>query len=245
MHLPAALIRATFALALGAAAVSANAGVVVHGSRVIYPAEQRGVSVRLENSGDVPSLVQTWIGTGNQEAAAGQESTVPFAIRPPIFRMDAGRAQVVRIVHTGEPMAADRESLYTFNVLDVPAKQTNVHDVSQKMHLVVRSQLKLLYRPKGLSSAGAGKAAQQIQWSLSKDAQGWALHARNPTPYYVSISAISVSEGHVKVDVAAPLETTPYRLTQAQYNALGDQVRFSYVTDLGKKIETTAPLARP
>lgn len=36
----------------------AHAGVIIYGTRVIFPAEQQEVVVRLENKGDRPALVQ-------------------------------------------------------------------------------------------------------------------------------------------------------------------------------------------
>src|ERR1700741_2137258 len=47
----------------------ALAGVVVHGTRVIYPGDRKEVTVELRNEGDAPSLVQAWMDSG--EAKAG------------------------------------------------------------------------------------------------------------------------------------------------------------------------------
>jgi chaperone protein EcpD len=46
-------------------ASSAHAGVIIYGTRVIYPADQQEVVVRLENKGNRPALVQTWLDTGD------------------------------------------------------------------------------------------------------------------------------------------------------------------------------------
>ena len=46
-------------------ALTAHAGVIIYGTRVIFPAEQQEVVVRLENKGDRPALVQTWLDTGD------------------------------------------------------------------------------------------------------------------------------------------------------------------------------------
>ncbi|MFL4617045.1 molecular chaperone [Stenotrophomonas maltophilia] len=236
------LMKAGLAAALSSAALSASAGVVITGTRVVFPAEQREVSVRLQNTGDTPSLVQAWIDDGKKSNEVPGESTVPFVIRPPIFRMDGGRSQLLRISHTGESMPADRESVYFLNVLAVPGKRAE-NAGSAELNLVVRTRMKLFYRPKALSAAGAAKAAAQLQWSVSEDASGWVLNATNPTPYYVSVNAIEAG-GLIRADVAAPLATTPYRLSQSQYRALGAQLKFSYITDHGAKVEQVSPLNR-
>lgn len=236
------LMKAGLATALSSAVFSASAGVVITGTRVVFPAEQREVSVRLENSGTTPSLVQAWIDDGKDSKEAPGESTVPFVIRPPIFRMDGGRSQLLRISHTGEPMPADRESVYFLNVLAVPGTRVEKTD-SAELNVVVRTRMKLFYRPKALSAAGAAKAASQLQWSVSKDASGWVLNASNPTPYHVSVTAIEAGEP-VRADVAAPFATTAYRLSQSQYMALGAQMKFSYITDHGAKVDVVSPLKR-
>lgn len=237
-------VTATLAAATLLAAFNSNAGVVLSGTRVVFPADKREVSIRLQNQGEVPSLVQAWIDRGEGKPATSTAASVPFAIRPPIFRMDGGRSQVLRVVHTGESMPQDRESLYYFNVLDVPANRASAGTATPELRLIVRTQLKLFYRPKGLTAHAAASAPKQLQWSVARQGQEWALEAHNPTPYHVAISNISAGT-KVKADVAAPFATTTYRLTQAQYNALGSQVTFDYINDHGAHHSVSAPLARP
>ena len=62
--------------------------VVIMGTRVVYPATQKSISIRLNNDNESPALVQSWLDDG--DAAAPPESVhVPFIITPPIFRMDS------------------------------------------------------------------------------------------------------------------------------------------------------------
>lgn len=238
------LIVATLAVAMSLAASRADAGVVISGTRVVFPAEKREVSVRLENTAEIPSLVQTWIDNGEGKADAASAAKVPFLIRPPIFRIDGGRSQVLRLVHSGEPMPQDRESLYYFNVLDVPANKASASaGAAPEIRLIVRTQLKLFYRPKGLTREGALQAPKKLKWSVARNDQGWALQVDNPTAYHVAIAEITAgSNSKVAADVAPPFATTSYRLTQAQYNALGTQVTFSYTNDHGALHEVKAPL---
>lgn len=39
--------------------------VVIMGTRVIYPAEQKSINVRLNNGDSTPSLIQAWLDTGD------------------------------------------------------------------------------------------------------------------------------------------------------------------------------------
>ena len=44
---------------------SAIADIVISGTRVIYTSDQKSVNVRLENKGNNPLLVQSWLDTGD------------------------------------------------------------------------------------------------------------------------------------------------------------------------------------
>ena len=238
------LMVAGCAAALAFSAFDAHASVVMNGTRVVFSAEQREASLRLQNVGATASLVQAWLDDGKTVSdSPGVASSVPFVIRPPIFRMDGGRSQLLRVFHTGESMPADRESLYYLNILAVPGKTAGAAGTRQ-LNVVVRTRMKVFYRPKGLSEAGAAAAPSKLQWSLVKDTKGWVLNSTNPTPYHVSVDSVHAGE-RVVADVSLPLATTSYRLSQAQANALGDQVKFQYVSDHGAKFDVTSPLARP
>lgn len=71
----------------------ASASVVIATTRVIYPAQQSEVTVRLSNEGSSPSLVQAWIDDGRAQAAL-EDLDVPFSLSPPLFRIDPKRARV-------------------------------------------------------------------------------------------------------------------------------------------------------
>jgi len=236
------LVLAGAIAALTLVAQTAEAGVVIAGTRVIFPEQEREVTLRLSNTSQTPSLVQAWIDDGDPRATPEQSAGVPFVIRPPVFRMNAGAGQVLRILHTGQPMPADRESLYYLNVLDVPAAAPAAEGQAH-MKLIVRSRLKLFYRPKGLPAVGASKVASQLAWSVSRDEQGWVLQANNPSAYHVNINAVISSE-RIPAGLATPFATTRYRLSQAQYSALGKTVTFEVVNDHGAVKEVTAPLTR-
>lgn len=94
------------------------------GTRVVYPAAQKSINIRLNNENSSPALVQSWLDTG--DATVTPDSVrVPFIITPPIFRMDPKSGQTIRVVYTGESLPTDRESLFYLNVLDIPAKPEN------------------------------------------------------------------------------------------------------------------------
>ena len=129
-----------------------NAEVILHGTRVIYPAEAREVTLQLSNICEEPSLVQAWIDDGDPKSTPDQ-STAPFMISPPISRVNAKKGQALRI--TALPNAASlsktQETLFWLNVLDIPPKPesnaVNVDAPDNYLQLAIRSRIKLFYRP--------------------------------------------------------------------------------------------------
>lgn len=237
------LALATAMAAIMLAAQPAEAGVVITGTRVIFPAQEREVTLRLTNTAQKPVLVQSWIDDGDARSTPAQATAVPFVLRPPVFRMNADSGQALRILHTGQPMPEDRESVYYLNVLEVPAAGAEADQAH--LQLIIRSRLKVFYRPKGLSAAGAAKAASQLVWTASRAGSGWVLEARNPTAYHVSINSIITANERISAGLAAPFATTRYTLSQAQLNAIGSAVTFETVSDHGAKIPVTVPLTQP
>lgn len=174
-------------------ALSAQAGVIVHGTRVIYPAEQQEVVVRLENKGNRPALVQAWLDTGDRHSTPATAQT-PFTLTPPLFRIEPYQQQALRLRYSGEPLPTDRESLFWLNVLEVPPLSADAAQNNQ-IELSFRSRLRVFLRPRGLAYPVAD-AASKLQWKLVPHDHGFALQATNPTPYHISIASVDlVCEG--------------------------------------------------
>lgn len=45
-----------------------QAGLVINGTRVIYPGDEKEITVQVSNKGQRPVLVQSWLDTGDSEA---------------------------------------------------------------------------------------------------------------------------------------------------------------------------------
>src|SRR5260364_259924 len=75
---------ALWAGALCAAALPAQAGILVGGTRVVYDGAKRKASIPDKNTSQTPYVVQVWLDDGSENARAKK----PFALTPPIFRLD-------------------------------------------------------------------------------------------------------------------------------------------------------------
>lgn len=170
-----------------------HAGVIIHGTRVIYPAEQQEVVVRLENKGNLPALVQTWLDTGDRHSTPATAQT-PLTLSPPLFRIEPHQQQALRLRYSGEPLPTDRESIFWLNVLEVPPRSANAAQ-NNKIQLSFRTRLRVFFRPQALPYP-VGSAPSKLQWKLIAHEQGFAVQATNPTPYHISLASVElVSEG--------------------------------------------------
>lgn len=239
------LKRLALACAIGSFTTMASASVVIAGTRVIYPAAEREVTVKLTNDGKEPALVQTWIDDGDDSTAA-QKRTMPFTLTPPVFRLDPNKGQTLRVTYTHEPLAADHESVYYLNVLEIPPR-ANADDKRNMLQMAFRSRIKLFFRPAGLEG-DANDAPAKVTWSLDKSADGKhvAVLAKNPTPYHVNVAGVSVQVGDKKFEAAPgmidPRGQREYVLQDLRTLPAGQaRITFETINDFGANVPGVYP----
>ncbi|WP_156437273.1 fimbrial biogenesis chaperone [Burkholderia sp. RF2-non_BP3] len=169
----------------------ASASVVLSATRIVFEAKDKEATIQLVNEGKQPSLVQAWIDDGDMRASV-DEIDVPFVVTPTVFRVEPGKGQALRIIYSGEPLPADKESLFWLNVLDVPPKAAATED-RNVLQVAFRSRIKLMYRPAGLSG-DSSEAPKALRWSLVRDdKQQIVLKAENPTSYVVNLGSVTLN----------------------------------------------------
>lgn len=215
-----------------------QAGIVIQGSRVVYPAKEREVSIKMTNIGEQPSLVQAWVDKGNEKLTA-DKADGPFLITPPITRVEAKKGQTLRLVYTGDEAASKtQETVFWLNVLDVPPMPKDQE--ANFLQVAVRSRLKIFYRPEGLQG-NPNQAAQDISWSVVPAGAGFVLRARNNAAFHVSLATVqliaggkihSVDKDNVKMIAPGTSMDFPLRTLTSQPGA-GSKVDYQWVTDYG------------
>ncbi|WP_322090186.1 fimbria/pilus periplasmic chaperone [Burkholderia cenocepacia] len=212
----------------------AEASVVISGTRVVYNASDSEVTLKVSNEGKSPALTQTWLDKGDPQSDPSKLN-LPFILTPPLARIDPGKSQTIRISYTGEPLPEDRETLFYFNLLEVPPKPTVDEGGSNYLQLAFRSRLKFFFRPKGLKK-GANEAPGLLQWQLVSLGGKSALQVSNPTPYYITIIEAHIGNGEkvAKItdsEMVAPAEKVTLPLSgKAGTNA---KVEFTTLNDFG------------
>lgn len=241
-------LRRHFPTALGLACamllpLAAHANIVLGETRVIYPANEREVTLRLSNQGSQPALVQAWVDDGNQDSLP-DELNLPFMVMPPLARIDPGKGQTLRIAYAPDASAPkDRESVFWLNVLDVPPMPTA--QTSNHMQLAFRSRVKLFFRPAGLPGSPADAAAQ-LRWRLIGSGKSGALQVRNDSAFHVSFSSVTfkLKDGRtipVPSNMLAPKSVADFRGGNLPANAEGTVV-FEWINDYGTAVRSESRL---
>ena len=212
----------------------AQADMVIDTTRVIYPEARREVSFKVTNvSKDKPAFVQMWLDDGNA-AAAPEDSVTPFNLTPPIARLKSDSGQVVRLTYTGEPLPSDRESVFWFNMLELPQRSNE----ENKLSFAVRTRIKVFFRPKALRGDPAALYSQ-VQWKVLKQGDNWVAEGTNPTPYNMSFFSVSLGQGgryDLAVDggMVAPMGKVTIVLGEvSKINKPFNQIKVEYITDYG------------
>ena len=227
----------------------AHASIVITGTRVIYPADKREVTVKLTNDGTRPELMQAWIDRGNEDHA-GSNNTAPFLVTPPLARIEPNQGQSLRIMYTGKNIVQDKESVFWLNVLGVPTMSNTAAGAAvNKLDIAFQTRIKVFYRPRGLAGK-AEQAYQQISWKIVAAADGKSkfLEAKNDSAYHVSQVNFAVLVGEQRYagdsGMLAPGARKQFAFKDgASFLRLPAQVVYSYINDDGAAIEVSQPVS--
>lgn len=202
----------------------AKAGVIVGGTRVVYDGGKREASLSVKNPDKVPYLIQAWTDADGVTGENKGAQKPPFVVTPPLFRLDAGNENMLRIIRTGGSLPEDRESIYWMNVKSIPASARGDKNVLQ---ISVKTRIKLFYRPDSLKAP-----VQDDYKAVSFRRAGNQIQVINPTPYYLSFFSMKVG--------SAPVTTTNVMVPpkgSANYpvpaGASGGQVTWQVINDFG------------
>lgn len=197
------------------ATAPAIAGIALDSTRIVYleSDKQSGKSIQVSSSAlsNTPYLVKIKI----TRDIHGQRADTPFIVTPSLFRLIPGSENQVRILKKPSTLPQDRESLFYFHAVAIPTaslkEEKDKSKLGGSLQLASSNIIKLFYRPNGLSP-GRDKAAEKLQ--LIFTAQG--LKLTNPTPYYLTLSDLSINGKTVNIrsvvgeNMIAPFSDTTF-----------------------------------
>ncbi|OTG80102.1 hypothetical protein B9T31_16465 [Acinetobacter sp. ANC 4558] len=200
-------------------------------TRTIFDGKEKSVSLRVYNSSErLPFLAQSWF-----ENEKGEKIEEPFIATPPIQRVEPKQQTQVKIekLNTAE-LPQDRESVYYFNFRQIPPKS----EKPNVLQLTVQTKTKLFYRPASLFMSGTEISNNPWQKKLILKASGQEVIAVNPTPYYITVSAISPIKGKESFEGFEAFMVAPFSNLSLNFklNQVGTKPFITYIDDYGSKV---------
>lgn len=222
---------------------TSHADIVISGTRVIYPSEQKNVTIKLENRGDKPLLVQSWLDDG-RENVNPQELNIPFLVTPPVSRIEPSKGQTIKVTYLGDALPQNKESMFWFNVLEIPPKADNAAD-QNLLQLAFRTRIKLFYRPEGLKGSPAD-AAKMLTWKAKADGKNVYVEVNNPSLFHVSFSSASLLNGKSKYAIETamikPGDNQLFKVQGLSSMPAGAKIEYDVINDFGGSIKNEIQL---
>ncbi|UJD79464.1 fimbria/pilus periplasmic chaperone [Serratia rubidaea] len=206
----------------------ATAAIALDRTRVIFDGGSRSVSLSISNENkELPYLAQGWI-----EDADGKKIESPLMVLPPLQRVEPAAKSQVKIQATSAiaQLPQDRESLYYFNLREIPPKSTKPNT----LQIALQTRIKLLYRPKALVATQSDYANPwQMKVTLTRIGDKYQIN--NPTPYYVTIAGAAGSLKGKGIDNFMPLMVAPKgkAMIKGSTVVLGKEPVLTYINDFG------------
>ena len=180
------LLPILYGITLFLVATTTIADVTIAGTRIIFPSTAKSVSVQLNNIGDQPALIQAWLDDGDPKIIL-ENPQLPLMVIPSLTRLEPKKGQQLRVIPKAVSLLPqDKESLFWFNILDIPpVAQAEVGE--NKLRISIRSRIKLFYRPTGLKPS-LETAFKSLTFKYQPTLQ--AVEISNPSPYYMSLNKL-------------------------------------------------------
>lgn len=211
----------------------AHAGIVIYGTRIIYPAEKNEVLVQLMNQGERSSLVQSWIDDGDTTLPP-EKINVPFLLTPPVAKVAANSGQQLKIKKMPNMLPNNKESLFYLNVLDIPPNNP-ANAGKNVLKFAMQNRIKLFYRPKGIAPVNKSTFSK-----LSLKRTGSSYSINNDAANWVTVTEVKANDVKINNEsiMLAPLSSADVTLKSANAN----QYKITIIDDHGNYISDNVSL---
>ncbi|MBT0727620.1 molecular chaperone [Rosenbergiella australiborealis] len=219
-------------------ASSVHAGVVMIGTRVIFPGGASNTTIQLKNPDPLPYVMQLQL--THEDNSPNDKA--PFVIVPPVFRMEPNSGQTVRLIANGaEKLPMDRESVFYLNFTQLPS-QKNTDQNKNQLIIAITNRVKIFYRPKDLTGT-QNEAYKYLTFSTEHG----KIVVTNPTGYFITVRRAVFSTGNRSITLAqsvmvAPKSTTTWPISENITSLSGGQMKLTLVNDYGADIESKRDL---
>ncbi|MEI9745963.1 molecular chaperone [Enterobacter ludwigii] len=202
--------------------VAYPAGISLNRTRVVFSGGEKAESLGIKNTSG-----QVWLVQVRALDAEGRDDR-SMVVTPPLFRLEAGGQNSVRILSTdgGKGLPDDRESLKYIEVSGIPSSDKN-GDTGSQMVVGVGMRIKVFWRPEALTEPGK-KAFGSLNWH--RDGKG--IQACNTSAYYLSFNRLEMGGRLLDLN-RVPSMVAPGACQRYPDAGPGSRVRWSVIDDYG------------
>ncbi|EPM2313262.1 fimbria/pilus periplasmic chaperone [Escherichia albertii] len=190
----------------------AHAGIVIYGTRIIYPAENKEVMVQLMNQGNRSSLVQAWIDDGDTSLPP-EKIQVPFMLTPPVAKVGANSGQQIKIRIMPNRLPTNKESIFYLNILDIPPNSPE-DEGKNALKFAMQNRIKLFYRPVGVASVNK-ETFKKLRVNNSSN----GLVIKNDSANWVTISDVKANSVKMNYETIMIAPQESQRVDVKNHNA--------------------------
>ncbi|PMY35878.1 molecular chaperone [Pseudomonas sp. GW456-L14] len=229
-----------FAGLLSLFALPSHAGISLNETRVVLTGPKKETSMLVLNDESTPIMIQSWI----EPFGTSTDQDVPFALTPPLKRLNGNARQQLRILYQGMGLPADRESVFWLSVQEIPQKSKD----ENILQIAVRQRIKLFYRPAGLPG-DVDQAPSRLQWRRVPKEGKPGLEIRNDSAFHISFGTVNVKSGSNSYPVPAtmlpPYSSQSFAIEGASSLAPGGatKIEFESINDDGVAVQHSGDLS--
>ncbi|AFH93535.1 TPA: molecular chaperone [Providencia stuartii] len=171
----------------------ANGGVGLNATRLVYSQGEESISISARNNTSINYLAKFAI---TQENGG---KNVPFAIYPPLVKVDSKKSQDIRIFIQPHSLPVDRETVFYFTGTMIPS--TNGPATGAGINIGYNNIIKLFYRPNNLPIS-----IEDAYKKLVIKSSPSGVVVENNSPYYINLNRLVV--GGKKVSLSLQKKNT-------------------------------------
>lgn len=205
--------------------LNVNGAVTLDRTRIIFPGTEKSINVTVSNDNPEEAyLAQSWI----EDLQGNKLTKGAILATPPLQRVEPNSKSLVRLSTTPElnKLPQDRESVFYFNLREVPPKSTD----SNVLQIALQSRVKLFYRPKSILAMSETGWAQKV--TLTKIATGYRLN--NTTPFNLTVIGFGNSKEQAEKNTFSVVMVPPKSTHDIKSIALSTPY-LTYINDYGGK----------
>ncbi|MCX2891041.1 MULTISPECIES: molecular chaperone [Pseudomonas] len=165
---------------------SAHAALTLSNSRIVHESDKNSSSVTVGNPSKKTYAAQAWVNTEADDTT----TAAPLIASPALFRIAPGDEQSVQINRLPNDLPQDRESLFFFNLQEIP--QVDTDSERNGLNIALRTRIKLFYRPSQLKG-NPQVHLRDLKWSVQRIEGKQHLVVDNPSPFHFTFGVLEVS----------------------------------------------------